>query len=349
MGGGLVALAWASLFVNLLGHTWAYFATRRLMPGLSIKFSMVRKESLRMIASYGGWAMMGAVATNIAFQTDSLVITGLLGAALVTPFAFASGLVENARALVHAAAWVLSPTASELDTLGEQDKLRSMLIAGSKYSVFVSWPVLLGLIVFGSNLLQTWVGERYAYAGLLLTILAAPTMVALPQATASSVLFGISRHKGIVLIAMLSALCNLGLSVWWARWPEPMRALFGDAVPPGLVGVAMGTAVPLLVISGFVTAWYACSVLGQPLAQYLWEGLLQPGLVSLAFLAPALVVQYYWHPLGWGALLGACAGCWVVFALVTWFVGISASDRRRWAILVGGLRDRGRPAKEAGR
>lgn len=347
LGGGLVALAWSSLAVNLLGHLWAFFAARRLLPGVVIAPTFIRRESLKQIASYGGWAMMGAVATNIAFQTDSLVITGFLGVALVTPFAFASGLVENARALVHAAAWVLSPTASEMDTLGEKDKLRRMLIAGSKYSVLVSWPVLLGMIVFGPNLLHTWVGEKYAFAGLLLTILAIPTLVALPQATASSVLFGISRHKGIVVLSLLSALVNLGLSIWWARWPEPMRWMFGEAVSPGLVGVAMGTAIPLFFISGLATAWFACLVLEQPLLQYLWEGMLQPGLVSLAFLVPALIVQYLWHPLGWGALLGVCAGCWVVFALVAWFVGISAADRTRWAAMLGGMRPRGRQVRES--
>lgn len=337
-GGGLVELAWSSLAVNLLGHLWAFASTRRLLPGVAIGLAHVRRESLRMIASYGSWAMMGAVATNLAFQTDSLVITGFLGAALVTPFAFASGLVENVRALVHAAAWVLSPTASEMDTLGENDKLRRMLIAGSKYSVLVSWPVLIALIVFGSNLLHTWVGQKYAGASLLVTILAVPTMVALPQATAASVLFGISRHKGIVVLAMIAALLNLGLSVWWARWPGPMERLFGDALSPGLVGVAMGTALPLLVVSGFLTAWWSCLVLKQPLAEYLWEGLLQPGIVSLAFLAPALFVQYRWHPLGWPALFGACFACWVIFALVTWYFGISASDRRRWGTLSRGMR-----------
>lgn len=347
LGGGLVALAWASLWVNVFGHVWAFFAARKLLPGVSIAPSWIRRDTLRQIASYGGWAMMGAVATNIAFQTDSLVITGFLGAALVTPFAFASGLVENARTLVHAAAWVLSPTASEMDTLGEQDKLRRMLIAGSKYSVLVSWPVLIGLVVFGPNLLHTWVGEKYADAGILLTILAIPTLVALPQATASSVLFGISRHKGIVILSLIAALVNLGLSVWWARWPGPMQTLFGDQVPPGLIGVAMGTAVPLLLISGLATAWYACHVLAQPFWHYLWEGLFQPGLVSLAFLAPALLVQAWWHPVGWIPLFGACFACWMIFVAVAWFVGISASDRTRWGAMLGGIRRRGRPARES--
>lgn len=342
LGGGLVALAWSSLAVNLLGHLWALLAARRLLPDIRVAPRYVRRQALRQIGSYGGWAMMGAVATNIAFQTDSLVITGFLGAALVTPFAFASGLVENARSLVHAAAWVLSPTASEMDTLGEQDKLRHMLIAGSKYSVLVSWPVLLGLIIFGPNLLHTWVGERYAYAGLLLTLLAVPTLVALPQATASSVLFGISRHRGIVVLSLVSALLNLGLSLWWARWPEPVRMVFGDAVSPGLVGVALGTALPLLVVSGFATAWYACSVLKQPLMHYLWEGLVQPGLVSLAFVVPAVLTQHFWHPIGWGPLFGACMGCWVVFVVFAWSFGISAADRSRWGSMMTGMRNRGR-------
>lgn len=337
MHGGLLDLAWASLAMNLLGHAASWVFTRRLLPGVAFGLPWVTRVHLRRIASYGGFAFIGALATNIAFQTDALVITPLLGAALVTPFALASGLIDNARTLVHSAAYVLAPTASELDTLGEGQKLRAMLIAGSRYSVLVSWPVLLGLIVFGGNLLTTWVGSRYANAGLLLAVLAVPTMVALPQATASSLLFGISRHKGVVLLSILSAVVNLGLSILWARWTAPMAMLFGTALSPGLVGVAMGTAVPLFLISGVATMVFACRALGQPFLEYLWEGMLHPGVVSLAFLLPALLVQRLWHPIGWLPLLGACAGCWVVFALCAWFLGISGSDRDRWVRMVPGL------------
>ena len=336
-GGGLVALAWTSLGVNLSGHVWAWWAARGLLPGVPLGIRWVRRDHFRRIAAYGSWALVGALATNIAFQTDALVITAFIGTAFASPFAIVGGLVDNARSLVNAAAFVLSPTASEMDALGEGGRLRAMLVAGSKYSVLVSWPVLMGLVVFGGSLLRTWVGRRYEPAALLLTILAVPTMVALPQATASSVLFGISRHRGIVLLSILSALLNLGLSVWWARSPSLMAAIFGNAVNPALVGVAMGTALPLLLVSGIATAVWACRVLGEPLVSYLWEGMLQPGLVSLAFLAPALAARALWHPVGWFPLLGACAGSWLVFAAVTWFVGISPGDRRRWGRMAAGL------------
>jgi O-antigen/teichoic acid export membrane protein len=335
--GGLVALAWSSLGVNLFGHVWSWWAARRLLPGVPIGPGWVERAYFRRIAAYGSWALVGALATNIAFQTDALVITAFIGTAFAAPFAIAGGLVDNARSLVTAAAYVLSPTASEMDALGEGAKLRRILVAGSKYSVLVSWPVLLGLIIFGANLLHTWVGPHYESASLLLTILAVPTMVALPQATASSLLFGISRHRGVVLLSILSAVLNLALSVWWASHPAAMAALFGNTLRPALVGVAMGTAVPLLVVSGFASAWYACRVLEEPFLHYLWEGMLRPGLVCVVFVVPAMAVQLRWHPTGWWPLLGACAGSWLAFAVVAWFAGISSDDRGRWSRMITGL------------
>lgn len=347
MGGGLLALGWTSLIVNVLGHIVTAIMARALLPRARISPTFVDRPHLRAIASYGGWAFVGALASNIAFQTDSIVITSILGAALVTPFAIASGLVENARSLVTAATVVLAPTASEMETLGERDKLHAMLVAGCKYSVLLSWPVLLGLVIFGPNLLTTWVGERYASASLLLTILVVPTFVALPQATAASVLYGISRHRGIVILSIVAAVANLALSILWARWPAPMEALFGRTLDPGLVGVAMGTAVPLFVVSGVATAWYACRALEMPLLRYLDLGMLRPGLASLAFAIPAMAAQRAWHPTGWWPLLGTCAACWLVFVAVAWRFALPDDERARWARLVSGALGRGRPATAA--
>ncbi|MFN8589297.1 MAG: oligosaccharide flippase family protein [Candidatus Eisenbacteria bacterium] len=336
-GGGLVELAWASLVVNLLGHVWSWWAARGLLPEVTVSPALVSRAHLRRIASYGGWALTGALAQNLSFQTDALVITSFVGAALVTPFSLGAGLVDNARSLVHGAAFVLSPTASEMDTLGEREKLRHMLLSGSRYSVLVSWPVLMGLVVFGGNLLETWVGAKYANAAVLITTLAIPTMISLPQAIASSLLFGISRHKGVVLLSLASALVNLGLSVWWANHPGLLARWVGDDTLGRLLGVALGTALPQLVLSGLATAAFACHVLELPFARYLWQGLLQPGLVACAFLPLAIAAQAVWRPMGWLPIFGVCAAGWLVFAAAAWHWGIPHADRPRWARMVGGL------------
>jgi O-antigen/teichoic acid export membrane protein len=324
MGGGLAGLALTSLVMNLAGHLWSWIAVRQLLPELTIGKRFVTREHLMLVGSYGGIAFLGALANSVAFQTDAIVITAFLGAAAVTPFALAATWVDNVRTLVHSATWVLSPTASEFDTRGENEKLHAMMIFGSKYSVLLSWPVLFGLIIFGRNLLVTWMGPHYEYASRLITILAVPTLISLPQSTASSVLFGVSRHKGVVALALLNAGANLALSLWWVR-------------PFGITGVAMGTAVPLALVGGVATIAYGGRALGLPLGRYLWEGLLQPGAVTIAFLVPALLMQRWVHPVGWLPLFGTCAGCWVVFAGCAWRWGLGPSERNRWTRMVPGL------------
>ena len=171
--------------------------------------------------------------------------------------------------------------------------------------MLICWPVLFALMVFGDSLLATWLGASYRSAATLITVLALPTLVALPQSAASSVLFGVSRHRVVVVLALLNALLNLGLSILWVR-------------PFGLTGVALGTAVPLAIVGGFATGVYAARALGLPLRRYFWEGMARPGIVSLAFLIPALALRAFWRPLGWGPLFVAVAVPWLIFAMTAW-------------------------------
>jgi len=339
-GGGLVELAWASLAMNLLGHLLTMAIALRLMPGIHLGLSRVNRPALLAIGSYSSVAFLGALASSIAFQTDALVITAFLTAAAVTPFSLAAGLVETVRSLVYSATFVLSPTASEMETRGETSQLHAMLLAGAKYSVLLSWPVLFGLLVFGENFLVTWVGSKYATthawsqifaghgpqasAGQILALLTLPTLLSLPQSTASALMFGVSRHHGVVALSLANALLNLGLSLWWVH-------------PWGLAGVALGTAVPLALLSGVATAFYACRALGLSVSRYLWEGMGRAGLASLAFLIPAQAVNALWHPTGWIPLALAGGGCWLIFAACAWWWVVDVPERARWGRMLAGL------------
>jgi O-antigen/teichoic acid export membrane protein len=333
-GAGLVELGWIALFTNLLGHLLAMIAVRRMIPEGRFARRYVDRAHVRRIASYSSYAFIAAVAASIAFKTDALVITAFLGTALVTPFAIASGLVDNARTLVHSATWVLTPTASELDTLGEKTKLRTMLVHATKVSVLICWPALFALMLFGDHLIATWMKREFPDAARVLVILAIPTLVALPQSAAASMLFGVSRHRGVVLLALTNALIGLGLSLWWVH---VLR----------LQGVALGNAVPLFLIGGVATAIYAVHALDMPLRLYAWEGFAKPGLASLAFLLPGLLIRAVWNPMGWGPLLLAMGISWLIFAAFTWRFGFSPAERARWehaAPRVFGIR---RPARAA--
>lgn len=324
MGGGLLELAWVSLIMSLVGHGLTLWCAHRLLPEVRYGRGWVSRQHLGMIGSYGGIAFVGALATSLSFQSNALVITAFLGAAAVTIFSIAAGLVDNVRSLVHSATFVLSPTASEMETRGETERLHALLVTGAKYSVLVSWPALFALLIFGEPFLVTWMGEPYRNAYPILVALTAPTLLSLPQATASALLYGVSRHKGVVTFAIVGALLNLGLSILWAR-------------PFGLMGVAMGTAIPLTLVSGVGFMIYTARALAIPLGVYAWEGMLRPGLVSLAFIAPALLLRWKFSLIGWMPLALAVTFCGLVFAAAAWRLSVDPPERARWSRAIAGL------------
>src|SRR5205085_8498980 len=122
----------------------------------------------------------------------------------------------------------------------------------------------------------------------------------------------------------LNAVLNLALSLWLVR-------------PYGLIGVALGTAIPLGLINGVATFVFGCRALALPIPRYVWQGLARPGLVCLAFAVPALILQRIVHPLGWTKLAAVAGGCWILFAIVAWRVGLGATERGRWGRMVAGL------------
>jgi hypothetical protein len=73
--------------------------------------------------------------------------------------------------------------------------------------------------------------------------------------------------------------------------------------------------------------------------------MLKPGLVSMAFVVPAAIVQLMFHPIGWAPLGIAVFGCWIPFAFCAWRFALGPAERTRWKDAVAGLAGaRGTPA-----
>jgi hypothetical protein len=65
--------------------------------------------------------------------------------------------------------------------------------------------------------------------------------------------------------------------------------------------------------------------------RYFWLGMIQPALLSLAFVIPAWIVHRVFHPTGWLPLALATGLPWLLFAGVVWRWGLDPRERQRWA------------------
>jgi O-antigen/teichoic acid export membrane protein len=231
----------------------------------------------------------------------------------VTYFGIASRLVEFAKALLRTATNTLTPAISSFEAAGDTAGIHRLFLRGTRWVLYLILPVHLGLIVFGRPFLTIWMGDaRYAdrcYPPLV--ILSATLSLVVAQSVASRVLYGTGRLRGFARMALVEAIANVVLSVLLC-------------VHFGLVGLAIGVAVPNLLMCAWVIG-YTVRGLGISWRQYFGDGCSRPIIVAVIPLAVWLFAEV--SVTSWGGLALAIAIGLVPFAVAVLVVEGSIRGR----------------------
>ena len=236
-GRGIVAIAWCELLAATAGNSFLVLVARKIYPELKIAWKRPRTDVLKAIWSYSLYAFLVTVAVQVIYQTDNLVVGAFVSATAVTFYSIGNSLCRYAQQLVLAMTTTFASAASTYDAAGATSSLRALYFNGTRATMAVSMPILVTFIFRGDNFISVWMGPQYSRtSGTVLAILAAALLFSLQNAPASSIAFGVEKHKTIAKWAIAEAIANLSLSV---------------ALAPrfGIYGVAVGTLVPSLVVN----------------------------------------------------------------------------------------------------
>jgi O-antigen/teichoic acid export membrane protein len=249
-GHGIVAVAFCELFAATVGNVLFVYVARRIYPELTIRLKKPQWEVLRKIWSYSVYVFLVMIATQLIYQTDNLVVGAFVSASAVTFYSIGNSLCRYTQQLVAAMTATFTPAASTYDAAGEKSSLRALYYNGTRATMAVSLPVLVTLIFRGDNFIGVWMGPQYSRtSGTVLAILATALLFSLPNTPASSIAFGVEKHKRVAMWAVGEAIANLTLSV-------------GLALIFGLYGVAIGTLVPSLAVNLILWPRYVSHLVG---------------------------------------------------------------------------------------
>ncbi len=313
--GGLVLLAAVFLSTSLLRDAGLYRAATRSL-GAPIRLKNFRKAAVRDLLDYSVPAFVISISIRLMAYTDSMVIGYAIGVGAITYYALAASLVDYVQEIGWGLAGVLVPVVSGHEALDQVGPIRKRYLQFTRYCVFLMTPIVAISFVLGRSFFIRWVGPDYALSADILAILVSGMAVFVILMPAQAVLKGMSRHRYLARLLVVEAVLNLVLSLYLAR-------------DYGVVGVALGTLIPRLAVSGVVLPVIMLRLLDIPFLGFLRAGFLPalPGagtLLLLAWLTQPLVAR----DLGWGGmvLVGACfAGA---FGLVTLALGTSRVERR---------------------
>ncbi len=321
-GGGLLELAWIQLGASAIQGVVSVGIARNVYPDLSIRPTGFGRDDAKMIFSFGLYASLLHIASSLVYYTDSVVIGAYLPVSLITFFAIAANLVDQARALVSGIAGTITPMAGALEGQDEMERVSGVLVTGGRFATLVALPVALTFILRGHTFIGLWMGPEYAEpAGDVLVLLAIGFAAGCGFHIATATLIGINKHPGLVPVFVLEAIANIGLSI----------ALI-DAY--GIYGVAIGTFVPRLFVTVVLGPWYVRRAVGTPMLAFWGHTLVRPGLammpfalgsfwVERTFAAPNLVVYF--------AQVGVTC---VLAAVGAWFVGLTPEERQDYGAAI---------------
>lgn len=313
-GAGLLALAWITVLSRLLENcAFALFAWR-VSRGPRTDGPLVRRDIARELFAYGGTAFAAQLADTVRFRVDTLVVASVVGLDAVTYYDIGQKLLVYGKDLTQSALNVMIPVFSRLEGAGDFAGIREAYQRLTRWAAILSILAGSALLIHGRAVIERWVGSGYGASATVLLILAVPTVLELIQGASIQVLYGISRHHWYAIVNGAEAGANLLLSVVLAK-------------AFGLYGVALGTAVEILIFKTAVLPALTCREVGLPLGAY-YRNLLRS---SAPLVAPLALFAAAVHPLsapdyGRLLLLGALQGG-LMLAFV-WVVVMDPEERR---------------------
>jgi O-antigen/teichoic acid export membrane protein len=272
---GIISLALITFFCDIFCYFIKYLMVRRLYKDVAISIKLFKKNKIKQIFHYSAYSFVIQIAEQLMYNFDNLVIAFFIGLNPVTLYSIGARLVKYFRELVLAALGMSFPLFSQYDGANDYESIKEKYLFLTKISSYFSIIAGSVLLIFGKVFIMRWVGAEYSDAHAILIILLIPAIFDMMQINSSNLLFGVSKHKFLAVLTIIEGVSNLVLSIILVR-------------RFGIFGVALGTAIPMLVIKIFVQPFYVCKVIGiRPIDFYL--RLMAP-IVGLSL----VVVIFFW-------------------------------------------------------
>lgn len=307
----LLTLALVFLVMTLvenIGHIYYAFKTVRT---LRVGVRYFEWKTLRDSWSFSGYSFLDDVAHHFIYLADTIVI-GLLMTSqkMIVPYFIALRICQFVNKPVQQVGMVAMPRAGELHENSESGELQKLVTRGMEWTFLMIAGIFVGAIFFGQTLIDTWVGEGYEQSYLILIILLGAQVVANPLLLIRSILFGMGNVKIPAILYTFEAIFNLILSVILIQYY-------------GLIGVALGTLIPIIVIEIGMLFPYAIRTLKLHWGKLLFRTVI----VNLIPLVALAIYSYYvdkfnpWHT---GGISYIRIGSWSLLE------GIPAQHVRNW-------------------
>jgi O-antigen/teichoic acid export membrane protein len=254
-GMGLVGIAYVNLGVIAITLVLQVFLCLILLEDFRPRLTYFNWRSLRLLLGYGAGTSILIIADILRFKLDCFVIGKWVDLPAVGVFAVAVMPITYMLRVVASGFEVLRPRFTRYHGEGETKSLQYLFAKSLALSSFLSFGLGTLIAIFGGQFIVLWVGQGFSEAQPVIWVLAISYAFALAQNPGLNAMFALNKHGYFALITIMEGIANVILSIILApRW--------------GILGVALGTALPMLAVKILIQPVYTARLLNISLWEY---------------------------------------------------------------------------------
>ena len=275
LGYGLVELVAATTLVRMTPYYLYRRNARTVFPAMELKWRHVRWERLREVTGFSAYLAVIKWSSRVNYAFDSFTIGIFLNTAAVGLYSIALRLSEALYRMTHQLQVFLFPAMVHRAVEGRTADQRRLLVQATRFQLAIALALCGSTAAVADVLIRTWIGpdvlESARVAQLLIAVVALRAWMAVP----GTLLQGTGRHVYVAKVSAATALANVLLSVVLVQ-------------SMGLVGVALGTLIPVTAAAALAVFPAACAEVELPVVdgyrRVVWPAV-WPALVVIALLA----------------------------------------------------------------
>jgi O-antigen/teichoic acid export membrane protein len=320
LGGSLLALAIFVAAINLCTNIIMACIVFTLIPGLKLSFKYFRMKNFREIADFSIFSYLVTIANMIIFKADRIVIGIMVGMGGVGVYQLGTRLPEIQQTLTTQFEENLSPIAASLHKAGDQLKIQEVMLNSTRITSFLTTCVFVVLMLMAEPVLYVWLNITSATSRDVITIsyimiISAFVMVTF-RSTGHHFLLMAGKHRLVAGIAISESIVNLALSIALIKYY-------------GVVGVAIGTLLPNIVVSIFLIFPLAVRFVKQSVLAYIFKVYIPIFLISIPTALFLWWINSVFHIKDWNLLLLAVIGpaAGLIFLVTGWTFYVSKDEK----------------------
>jgi len=212
-------------------------------PELRPRLRDISRSGITELLRIGGLFVVLNLAGAVAFQTDLLVVSGVLGATSAAVFAICLRLFGLVVQAVTASLSQLWPAFAEALARGDHGWVRQTLLRTMAATALLAVPAVILLVIVGQDLVRWWVGPSLVPPTALLVAMACWTVQQCVIYPVAMLMNGAEMVRFQVIAASSMAVTNLLVSIMLTRqigisgpvWASLLTHLVLNAAPAVVV------------------------------------------------------------------------------------------------------------------